>query len=164
LNPEGIPDPVYQHDIELMFLPNLGLGMFYYSDKYYISLSIPRIAEINNLNYYGNYSAFMHERSAYLSGGVVFNVSPDLVFKPVVLLRAATDASIRMDLSANFLLKEKLWLGAMYRTNDAVCFVGQWDIRQFHPNWLCHGRYVYRPVPAAIGNTRIFFQLLHRME
>jgi len=39
-----------------------------------------------------------------------------------------TGAPVELDLSANFLLKEKFWLGAMYRTGDSFGFIAQWII------------------------------------
>ena len=126
LNPAGEPDPIFQNDIELRFLPNVGFGLFYYSDNYYVSFSMPRAAKTNDMKEYINYSAFMQERYFYLSGGYVFRLSSDLIFKPVILIRSNIGSPSQIDLSANFLLKEKLWVGAMFRTNDAICFITQW--------------------------------------
>ena len=37
-------------------------------------------------------------------------------------------APVQLDLSANFLISDRVWLGAMYRTGDAYGFIAQWII------------------------------------
>ena len=37
-----------------------------------------------------------------------------------------TGTPLQMDFSGNFLIKEKLWLGAMYRTGSSYGFIAQW--------------------------------------
>ena len=46
--------------------------------------------------------------------------------KQTVLTKAVMNSPVEFDLTANFLLKERLWLGATYRTQDAVGLIAQW--------------------------------------
>jgi type IX secretion system PorP/SprF family membrane protein len=126
LYPDGIFDPAFQEDIDLKFLPNFGVGAFYYDENYYISFSIPKLIKNDFVANRNNYSTLAEVRHLYLSAGYVFDLSPTLKFKPTTMLRAAMGAPVQIDLSANFLLNEKLWLGTMVRTGDAVCFIAQW--------------------------------------
>merc|ERR1712000_661376 len=48
----------------------------------------------------------------YLMAGKTFDLNADLKFKPSTLLKMVDGAPIQVDLSANFLIKEKLTLGA----------------------------------------------------
>lgn len=121
-------DPAFQEDIDLQFLPNFGVGAFLYGEKYYVSLSLPKLIENSFAANRNNYSSLAEVRHLYLGAGYVFNVGTGayVKFKPTMMFRATLGAPVQFDLSANFLLNEKLWIGGMLRTGDAVCFVLQW--------------------------------------
>ncbi len=126
LYPDGIFDPAFQEDIDLKFLPNFGVGAFYYSEDFYLSFSIPKLVKNDFVENRNNYSTLAEVRHAYFSTGYVFHLKPTLKFKPTMMMRAVMGAPVQIDFSANFLINEKLWLGTMVRTGDALCFVAQW--------------------------------------
>lgn len=126
LYPDYIFDPAFQEDIDLKFLPNFGIGVFYYDENFYVSASVPKLVKNDFVENRNNYSSLAEVRHFYLSGGYVFTLNPDLKFKPTVMMRGALGAPVQIDLSANFMLNDRLWLGAMVRTGDALCFVAQW--------------------------------------
>ncbi len=120
-------DYMFRGELENKFIPNFGIGLFLKNPKYYVGFSIPKILhndlEGDNPNNYAIQAEFRHY---YLQGGFVFDLGESLKFKPTFLTKATQGAPVQLDLSANFLLKEKFWLGAMYRTNDAFGFIAQW--------------------------------------
>ncbi len=66
------------------------------------------------------------KRHYYLMGGYVFSLSQDstgVMFKPSTVIRVVEGAPVSFDISANFLIKQKLWLGAAYRYQDAVAAI-----------------------------------------
>ena len=92
--------------------------MYYYNTKSYIGLSVPNFLETDryNDNIYATVQTKMH---FYLMGGYVFDLNPNLKFKPAVMFKAVQGAPIQSDITANFLFSEKLTLGAAYRVNAA---------------------------------------------
>jgi type IX secretion system PorP/SprF family membrane protein len=56
----------------------------------------------------------------YVIGGYVFNLSPDIKFKPAFLTKMVTGSPLQVDASANFLFFDKLMLGGAYRWDAAV--------------------------------------------
>jgi type IX secretion system PorP/SprF family membrane protein len=54
-----------------------------------------------------------------LTAGYVFDVNYDLKFKPSFMLKSAYNLNPSLDLSGNFLYKEKFELGATYRLEDS---------------------------------------------
>ena len=58
--------------------------------------------------------------------GYAFQLSNDLTFKPTFLTKATSGSPIEFDLAANFLIKDKVWLGSMYRPGDSYGFIAQW--------------------------------------
>ena len=119
-------DPLFQNEVDVKFMPNFGVGAFLYEPKYYIGFSIPKLIQNKFRNNYNNYSVMAEMRHFYLNGGIVVDMGEDLKFKPTFMVKAVVGAPLEADLSANFLLAEKFWLGAMYRTGDSYGFLAQW--------------------------------------
>lgn len=53
-------------------------------------------------------------------GGYVFDINPYLRFKPAMLAKFVVGAPVAVDMSANFLINDKLTLGAAYRWDASV--------------------------------------------
>lgn len=123
-------DPGFSENIDRTDI-NLGAGIFYSAEKYYISFSIPNmipstLLEVNDGGQSVQWGTqVMHY---YLSGGYVFDLNPNLKFKPTVMLQSAIDTPMTVDLTANFLIHEKLELGAAYRLDDSVDFMFNYAI------------------------------------
>ena len=115
-----LPDPsegIFGEDISDVSL-NLGLGAFYYTDHYYVALSVPNMIKSAHLDYNGR--AYGSDVSHYfLTTGYVFDLNSQLKFKPSVMLKSALDVSPSLDVSANLLYIEKIELGATYRLEDS---------------------------------------------
>jgi len=128
----GIVDPSFQGEIDQKLVPNFGVGSFLYGDRFYVGFSIPKIISQDFENNYNNLSVNADMRHYFLMAGMVFNVGEFVKFKPTMLTKAAfsskTGTPVQFDLSANFLIKDRFWLGAMYRTGDSFGFIAQWII------------------------------------
>lgn len=116
----SLPDPsegIFGEDINDASL-NLGAGAFYYTENYYVAFSIPNLVKSAHLDYNGR--AYGSDVSHYfLTAGYVFDVNYDLKFKPSFMLKSASNVNPSLDLSANFLYKEKFEIGATYRLEDS---------------------------------------------
>lgn len=121
-------DPLFQGEIESKLKPNFGIGAFLYSDRAYLGFSIPRVVNTSFDNN-NNYSVEAQMRHYFLTGGAVFDLGENLKFKPTGLVKAAFSSEIgtpvQFDLTGNFLIKEKVWLGAMWRSGDSYGFIAQ---------------------------------------
>ena len=128
LYPDDIYDPAYGEDVDLRFLPNFGVGAFLYREDYYISFSIPNMMKNDFKANINNYSSLADIRSFYLAAGYVYRFITlnNLVVKPNMMIRATMNLPLQYDLGINFLLREQLWLGLMFRSANALSFVSQW--------------------------------------
>ena len=118
LTSNGQPDPNFYQN-ESRILPNLGIGMYYYSKKSYIGLSLPTLIN-NRWNNQDAYTQARQKRHYFLSAGHVFPLGAGLKFKPNVLLKWEEGGPFQYDLNANFLIHEALWIGVSYRMQDSV--------------------------------------------
>ena len=124
-------DPNFQQDVKGKFLPNVGFGAYYYSDKYYVGLSSPKLVTSSyTITDSGASSKNKQERTVYLTGGYVLHLSDFVVFKPAVLFKFVARAPAQIDLNANFLFVERFWIGLMYRPGAAWGGMLQFQITQ----------------------------------
>jgi len=108
-----------QYNINNKFSPNIGAGVYYYSDKSYIGISAPQFFETKQ--YSDNSTSVATERMHfYLIAGRVFDINDEVKFKPTALTKLVTGAPLQVDLSANFLFNEKFTVGVAYRWSAAM--------------------------------------------
>jgi len=111
-------DPEFQN-LKSEFSPNIGAGLYLFSENTYFGLSIPAIFETNN--YDDNIVAITKQKMHYyFIAGQVFDLNENLKFKPAFLAKIVEGAPLQADITANFLVNNKLTLGASYRWNAAV--------------------------------------------
>lgn len=97
---------------------NIGTGLFYYTNKYYVAFSIPNMLKSAHLDYngvkYGN-----ETQHYFLTGGYVFDLNENVKFKPFAMIKSAFNAPTSLDVSTNFLFYNKFEAGATYRLDDS---------------------------------------------
>lgn len=122
-------DQSFLGEINSAFKPNFGVGAFLYGKRAYLGFSIPKLVNSKYENDYDNFSIEGELRHYFLSAGAVFNLGENIKFKPTALTKASftkeTGTPLQLDLTGNFLIKEKLWLGAMWRSGDSFGFIAQ---------------------------------------
>ena len=123
-------DAAFAKDAKNSFLPNIGFGTYYYTDKYYIGVSIPKLFESRVVGKdIANYSAFDKEsRHYFIMGGYVMSVSSMFKLKPTALIKIVEGAPASVDINANVLYGERLWFGIMYRFGDAIGALIQYKV------------------------------------
>jgi len=110
-------DPAFSENTSNSYF-NLGSGLFYYTNKYYLALSVPNMMKSKHLDFNGR--KFGSEVSHYfITGGYVFDVSENIKFKPFFMMKSAFNAPTSLDLSSNFLFNEKFEAGITYRLEDS---------------------------------------------
>ncbi|WP_282081353.1 PorP/SprF family type IX secretion system membrane protein [Aquimarina algiphila] len=120
-------DALFENNIDNKFSPQIGVGFYYHTDKFYFGLSAPSLLETNHFDESSTsidseaVSFLAEERiNYYLITGYVFDLNDNLKFKPAVLGKLVFGAPLQVDVSANFLMYERLTLGVAYRWSAAV--------------------------------------------
>jgi type IX secretion system PorP/SprF family membrane protein len=121
LNTYDNNDPLFVEDIKSDFLPNFGFGMYYYTEKFYIGASIPKLLEndFTENTVSGSIDLASEKKHYFLIMGAVFNISENVKLKPTSFLKITNGAPITGDITANFIFMDRFWIGAMFRTGDA---------------------------------------------
>ena len=129
-------DPVFINNIDNKVTPNFGFGAYYSRERFYAGISVPYLlqnsySEVNQTN--GNTLIAKEQRHYFFIAGALFNLSPNLAFKPTTLIKVTPAAPIQGDLTASFVIMKKLLVGGMFRSGDAFGGLVGLDITdQFH--------------------------------
>ena len=113
-------DPLFNQNIN-EFMPNIGTGAFFYTDKFYISVSAFNLL---NQKYYDRDSGIIASASKdvifYASSGYNFQVSNKVNLKPSFLIRYVDGAPLSTDLSLGILFNKQIELGISHRIDDSI--------------------------------------------
>lgn len=117
-----------ENNIDNKFSPNIGAGIYYHTDKFYVGVSAPNFLQTDHFDESPTFngegrsvSYIASERiNYYLITGYVFDLNSNLKFKPALLTKVVSGAPLQVDVSANFLINEKFTLGAAYRWDAAL--------------------------------------------
>jgi type IX secretion system PorP/SprF family membrane protein len=97
---------------------NVGAGLFYYTNKYYVAFSMPNMLKSTHLDFNGR--KFGNESLHYfLTGGYVFDLTPNTKLKPSAMVKSAFNAPLSVDGSLNMMFFDKFEIGATYRLDDS---------------------------------------------
>lgn len=114
-------------NINTDFTPNVGTGLYLFSDKTYFGISIPNIFETKRYND-NEVSINKEKMHFYLIGGHVFELSENLKFKPAFLTKAVEGSPLQIDLTGNFLINEKFTIGTSYRWDASISALAGFQI------------------------------------
>ena len=102
------------------FNPNFGIGAVLRQDKWYASVSIPRLFNTSKAVHESGYAMSATDRPhIYVSGGYDFILNPTFVVKPSVMMRYVNGSPISLDFTAMLEIDKNFELGGMYRTDKA---------------------------------------------
>jgi type IX secretion system PorP/SprF family membrane protein len=114
----GPEDPTFGNDVR-QIKPNVGFGVMYFSDWYYVGVSVPELtitslgtASIQNKNNFRSHY--------YFTGALLANMGDDFKIKPSLLFSYAKGEPLITDFSGIVYLKETLGLGVSYRLNQEM--------------------------------------------
>lgn len=121
-------DPVYQQDIANKAVAKFGAGLYYSTDRAFVGLSVPTMhAADGAIRTVTTQGRFFTEH-VYLTAGQVFPLNEYLDIKPSFLVKYEGAAPLQLDLNCSLLYKERLWLGAGYRSGAALVAMVEYRI------------------------------------
>ena len=123
------PGDVFENNIDNKVSPQIGAGVYFNTNRFYAGLSVPNFLDTDHFdssdlvdeNGQSTQSSTAKDRLHYFFiAGYVFDLGENLKFKPATMFKAVAGSPLQADLSLNFLLFEKLTLGAAYRWDAAL--------------------------------------------
>ena len=110
-------DPVFVNNS--VFQPNFGFGLYYYTPRFYLGLSMPQMVTygLSDTTSTGTSSSFSPADYRYMLTSGAMIGKGGVKWKPSVLLQYfGREKDFRIDLNSMFLFfEDRIWLGASYR-------------------------------------------------
>jgi type IX secretion system PorP/SprF family membrane protein len=103
------------------WMPMVGLGLFYNTEKFYVGASTPSILK-SRMSGYTNINSSMQNQNSFhffISSGFVMDLDENVKVKPSTLLKIVSGAPVECDVNVNFWLHDMLGIGGSYRTGDS---------------------------------------------
>jgi type IX secretion system PorP/SprF family membrane protein len=117
-------DKVFVNDSPY-FLPNVGAGVYYFSDKLFAGFSVPSFLSYRKNSSTSSVEAY-HSFSKYdlvFSAGGLITFSQVFKFKPSVLIDYSLEKTkklTQLDINGNFIIGDLIWIGGSWRTSEEV--------------------------------------------
>lgn len=119
-------DPVFPGTQEAATVPDLGAGFFFNTRKLYIGGSIAHLTE-SKLEFVDANENARLERHYFLTAGYDVSLVKDdnLILTPSFFFRSdeSPDSPYQLEFNMNFMMIQRFWAGAGYRTDDSVIFM-----------------------------------------
>jgi type IX secretion system PorP/SprF family membrane protein len=125
LNPTDQNDPQFQNYSK--FYPNIGAGVYLHSNKTYLGLSIPKFIDTKRFNN-NDLKIFTQSITYYLIAGHIYQLNPEIKFKPALLTKIERGTPLQVDASATFMFNDKFVMGASYRWDASVSVMAGFQV------------------------------------
>ena len=125
-NTDGLVTYGIQEDPSLMNLngrlnPNFGVGVHLRHDKYFLSLSVPKILTRDRLEEEdGAATLGSDKKHLYFAGGIDLPLGQNVTLKPSTLVRYVERSPLSVDLTTFLAFNDFFDLGAAYRVNESI--------------------------------------------
>jgi type IX secretion system PorP/SprF family membrane protein len=123
-------DEFYLINSGVFVVPDFSFGVYYSRKNYFAGLSVPKLLGYK-FNFDKNRYTLKFDPGQYsylLNGGYIFNLSPRLRFFPSTLITFTPGEKLLYDLNAHFILLDRFWFGASYRSDRSVAGLLQFAI------------------------------------
>lgn len=103
------------------YVPDFGAGLYFHKkDRFYFGFAVPQLYQAP-IGLYDNSSKSSKLVSHFnLNGAYKFDLNEDFKIEPSFLVKYASPAPVKVDGGVRVIYKEQVWLGAAYRSHDAV--------------------------------------------
>lgn len=118
-NATDVGDGVIPSGYESKLTPDFRVGVYYYTPTYYVGASVLNVLS-GATSFIDNPAVIRETRHAYLTGGLLLQLTDNLDFKPSVMLKEDFKSPTNVDVNAFILLNKIIWLGASYRTGATI--------------------------------------------
>lgn len=111
----------YQNEMK----PNVGAGVYYHSERWFMGLSVPKIIQTEVSP---GEILYLDHRHYYFSLGGYFRAGRMLKIRPSAMLKVTENAPFALDGTLAFIFYDRLWLGANYRLEESIGGIIQYQI------------------------------------
>ena len=114
------PDPAFLNAGRFAkFLPNVGTGIWYNTDKFFAGVSVPHIinnAQTGDAAFLNDTDGARQYRHYFVTAGYVFDLHEDWQLKPSFLFKGVQGAPLQLDINATLWFMDRFGAGLSWRS------------------------------------------------
>jgi type IX secretion system PorP/SprF family membrane protein len=125
------PDPAFDPQDIKRVTPDANFGIYWQSNRVYAGVSSKQLLQNKsgvNTDASGNSTYSKLKRHFYLMGGFALPLDEKIIFRPSMMVKYTHNAPVQVDLNASVLFADVFWIGASFRTGNAVTFLTEFRI------------------------------------
>lgn len=127
LAPKDPSDQFIQGMVSTTYVPDAAAGVYMYGDGFYAGISAVQLLN-NKLTIFQEKTGLNRLKShLYLTGGYRFELDPDWVLEPSVIVKASAPRQLKFEAGARLEWLEMVWIGAGYRFHEAVTLLAGYN-------------------------------------
>jgi type IX secretion system PorP/SprF family membrane protein len=121
-------EPLMDDQLRGSLMPDATFGAYLYHERWWFGATAPQLLRNRVLFYDGNDQSMSTLAAHYYAmGGYRLPLGSELQLEPSFLVKYVDPVPPKIDLTATLRYQNKVWLGATYRTEDAISIiVGYW--------------------------------------
>lgn len=122
-------DPAIAENADTRIQPDLAAGVWLYGPKFFAGLSAQQL--LNRPISFTRNTSYDQGKQAphvFLTAGYKFFISDEIAGMPSVMLKYVSPAPVSTDLNMKVAFKDKFWIGASYRSNDAIAVLAGFNV------------------------------------
>lgn len=126
-------EPLMDAQLRGSLMPDATFGLYLYHEKWWAGASAPQLLR-NRVVFFDDRDQSLSTLAAhyYALAGYRIPIGNELQLEPSFLLKYVSPVPPKLDLTATVRYRDMVWLGATYRTEDALSFmVGYWLKKTF---------------------------------
>jgi type IX secretion system PorP/SprF family membrane protein len=123
LNPADVSDPAILNMVSTSYLPDAGIGLYLYAEKFYAGLSVAQLLN-NNIKIFDDKDGVNRLKTHInLTGAYRFWLDQDWLIEPSIMIKGTVPQQLSFDITARVEWQRTLWGGFSYRNKDAVAIM-----------------------------------------
>ncbi len=120
-HPADETDPKVDNMRQTALTPDVSFGLYLYTGSYHLGLSVLQLIP-GKLNFFDNSSSRLNQHYV-LTGSYKYPLNWKFDIEPSFLIKTVAPNLFHADISSRLIFNNKFWIGASYRTYDAVAFL-----------------------------------------
>jgi type IX secretion system PorP/SprF family membrane protein len=122
-------DPAISNGVNSQWSPDLSVGVWAYSSRYYIGASVQQV--LPQTLYFSTNNAYNQSKTVphyFITAGYKLFLSDDLTLLPSFLIKEINPVPLTYDINAKISFRDVFWLGGSYRRNDSFGVLAGFNI------------------------------------
>jgi type IX secretion system PorP/SprF family membrane protein len=122
-------DPAIDNANNSQWNPDLGVGIWAYSQLYFIGISVQQV--LPQTLYFSTNDTYNQSKTVphyFFTAGYKLYLSDDLTFMPSIMVKEINPVPLTYDINGKFSFKDVFWIGGSYRHGDSFGVLAGFNI------------------------------------